>query len=190
HTCVGIDFSPAAIAYAQEQAEAESLPCEYRLGDLRSTDYGAGYGLAMQVFGEINVFRREDAQAILRKSREALAENGAALLEVHTFEAVERQGKAGSTWYAASQGLFSDSPHLCLEESFWDQEAHACTTRYIVVDASAANVTVYASSVQAYTIEEYRSLFAECGFSSVDIIPSLTGDAVPASDFVVVSARR
>ena len=190
HTCVGVDFAPAAVAHAREEAEAESLPCEYRLGDLRTTDYGGDYGLVMQVFGEINVFAPDDARAILRKAGEALAANGTLLLEAHTFEVVERAGRAAPTWRAVKQGLFSDRPHLYLEEGFWDNQALTSTTRYIIVDAATASVTTSAISLQAYTEEGYRALLAECGFSAVEFIPSLTGEAAPESDFIVVSARR
>ncbi|HUU55281.1 MAG TPA: methyltransferase domain-containing protein [Armatimonadota bacterium] len=190
HTCVGVDFAPAAVAHAREEAEAESLPCEYRLGDLRTTDYGGDYGLVMQVFGEINVFAPDDARAILRKAGEALAANGTVLLEAHTFEVVERAGRAAPTWRAVKQGLFSDRPHLYLEEGFWDNQALTSTTRYIIVDAATASVTTSAISLQAYTEEGYRALLAECGFSAVEFIPSLTGEAAPESDFIVVSARR
>jgi 2-polyprenyl-3-methyl-5-hydroxy-6-metoxy-1,4-benzoquinol methylase len=41
HTCVGIDFGPASIAYARAQAEREGLACTYRLEDLRTADFGA-----------------------------------------------------------------------------------------------------------------------------------------------------
>jgi len=190
HTCVGVDFAPAAVAHAREEAEAESLPCEYRLGDLRTTDYGGDYGLVMQVFGEINVFAPDDARAILRKAGEALAANGELLLEAHTFEVVERAGRAAPTWRVVKQGLFSDRPHLYLEEGFWDNQALTSTTRYIIVDAATASVTTSAISLQAYTEEGYRALLAECGFSAVEFIPSLTGEAAPESDFIVVSARR
>ena len=190
HTCVGIDFSPAAIAHARQDAEAESLPCEYRLGDLRTTDYGGDYGLVMQIFGEINVFAPGDAQVILRKAREALAANGRLILEAHTFEVVERAGRATPTWQALQRGLFSDRPHLYLQEGFWDEEVHASTTRYIIADAASGSVSVHASSLQAYTQDGYRSLLAECGFSEVEFLPSLTGKEAPESDFIVVSARR
>jgi len=190
HTCVGVDFSPASLAYARQTAEAEGLACEYRQGDLRSTGYGTGYGLAMQIYGETNVFTRADAEIILRKCREALADNGVLLLEVHTFEVVERTGRAPATWYTAREGLFSDRPHLCLTESFWDPDVHACTTGYRIIDGATSEVTVYASSIQGYTEDGYRTLLTDCGFREVEILPSLTGDPAPDSDFIVLLARR
>src|SRR5512137_2029703 len=43
HTCVGIDFGPASIAYAREIARKQQLACDYRLEDIRHADYGTGY---------------------------------------------------------------------------------------------------------------------------------------------------
>src|SRR5262249_2281833 len=40
HACVGIDYSPAAIAYARKQAKEERLACRYALRDMREGGYG------------------------------------------------------------------------------------------------------------------------------------------------------
>jgi 2-polyprenyl-3-methyl-5-hydroxy-6-metoxy-1,4-benzoquinol methylase len=40
HQCVGIDFGPASIQFAREQARNENLSCHYQLGDIRQVDYG------------------------------------------------------------------------------------------------------------------------------------------------------
>ena len=72
HVC-GIDFSPASIRYAREQASAAGLAVEYVPGDVRETDFGGPYDLAMFLFGEINVFRLEEAAAILEAASQALA---------------------------------------------------------------------------------------------------------------------
>jgi 2-polyprenyl-3-methyl-5-hydroxy-6-metoxy-1,4-benzoquinol methylase len=61
HTCTGIDFGPAAIAYARTAAAEGQLDCSYRLEDLRSAAFGGDFGLVMCVFGEIYVFPRDQA---------------------------------------------------------------------------------------------------------------------------------
>jgi 2-polyprenyl-3-methyl-5-hydroxy-6-metoxy-1,4-benzoquinol methylase len=38
HQCVGIDFSPASIAYAKGQVEEQSLECTYIQQDIRAAD--------------------------------------------------------------------------------------------------------------------------------------------------------
>jgi SAM-dependent methyltransferase len=176
HECVGIDFSPASIAYARVEALGAGLRCTYLHEDIRVAEYGTGFGLVMLIFGEFNVFSTADARTILGKARHALEDNGLLLLEPHTYAAVREIGHQPPSWYSADGGLFSDRPHLCLQESFWDVERETATTRYLIVDASTGNVTRHADTMQAYTDQQYRSLLAECGFGEPEIYPSLTGE--------------
>jgi SAM-dependent methyltransferase len=191
HECVGIDFSPASIAYANESAHAEKLPCTYIQKDIRVADYGHGYGLVELVFGEFNVFRRADAKAILEKAYQALAENGHLLLEMHTSAIVRSIGKQPPSWYSTNSGLFSDRPHFCLTENFWDDQQKVATTRYFILDGLTGKVTRYAASMQAYTNKQYQSLLEECGFREVTFHPSLMGviDKSQSALFVVVAQK-
>jgi SAM-dependent methyltransferase len=191
HECVGIDYSPASISYAREQAGRENLRCRYVHEDIRTADYGAGFGLVMLIFGEFNVFRPADAALILQKAYRALTGNGLLLLEPHTFAAIQRIGERPPSWYSAQRGLFSDRPHLCLEESFWDATRQAATIRYFVVDGTTGEVGRYAQSLQAYTDELYRSALVETGFKDVRFFPSLTGNEDEAmADFCVIAGLR
>ncbi len=175
HTCVGIDFSPAALEYAREVARTQQLDCEYHLADLRHAAYGTGYDLAMLIFGEFNPFRPEDAQHILRKACAALNKGGLVLLEVSTFEAVQRQGQQRAMWYTLEQGLFSDRPHMVLFESFWDEAQAVAIERFYIVDAETNEVTPHSISTQAYTDEQYRYLLQAAGFTDILFYPALIG---------------
>jgi len=191
HRCVGIDFSPASIAYAKEQAEEQEIACTYIQQDIRAADYGDGYGLVMLIFGEFNVFRPAEARGILEKAYRALVPDGFLLLEPHTFEAVVKLGKQPSSWYSAEKGLFSDEPHLCLQESFWDAESNVAIERYYIVHAVTGGVARHSASTQAYTTGQYRSLLAECGFGQVKFYPSMGGSADNAAgDLTVVLAQK
>ena len=149
HVCSGVDFSPASIAYAREYAQDANLDCSYQLEDVRTADFGSDYDLAMFVFGEFNVFTAQDASQILRKAYTSLQPGGALLLEVHTFEVVRQVGLQHCSWYSSESGLFSDHPHLCLQEAFWDEGRSVATQRYFIVDAQTGQVTRYAASMQA-----------------------------------------
>ena len=175
HRCVGIDFSPASIAYAKEQAEEEGLECTYIQQDIRTADYGDGYGLVMLIFGEFNVFRPEEARGIVEKAYRALMSDGFLLLEPHTFEAVLKIGEQPSSWYSAEKGLFSDEPHLCLQENFWDAEDNVAIERYYIINAVTGEVARHSASTQAYTDGQYRSLLVDCGFGEVEFYLSLDG---------------
>jgi len=191
HRCVGIDFSPASIAYAKEQAEEEGLECTYIQQDIRTADYGDGYGLVMLIFGEFNVFRPTEARCILEKAYCALVPNGFLLLEPHTFEAVVKIGEQPSLWYSAEEGLFSDEPHLCLQENFWNAEGNVAIERYYIVNAVTGEVVRHSASVQAYTDDQYRCLLVECGFGEVAFFPSMGGSTGSAgSDLTVILSRK
>jgi hypothetical protein len=159
--------------------------------DIRTAEYGSGFDLVMLIFGEFNVFRPSEAKDILQKAQRALADRGILLLEPHTFSVVERLGGRRPFWYSAQAELFSDHPHLYLEESFWDAPSHATTIRYYIVDAATGKVTRYAQSLQAYTDEQYHSILLESGFEAITRYPSLTGKQDPTqSDLFALVGRK
>ncbi len=173
HECLGIDYSPASIAYARAEAEREGLPCRYVLQDIREADYGAGFGLAMFLFGEFSVFRPADAGRILAKCHAALAPRGLLLLEPHTLAAIEEIGRRAPSWWSQPQGLFSDRPHLYLEEHHWEAAAQTATTRFAIVDAETAEVSCYGHTFQGYSTAEYQAVLEQHGFTEVEFLPSL-----------------
>lgn len=64
--------------------------------------------------------------------------------------------------------MFSDDPHLCLDECFWDDDSRAATMRFFVIDN--VNTSAYAVSYQAYTDDEYINLFTDSGFVNCRLI--------------------
>ena len=104
----------------------------------------------MFIFGEFNVFKPVEAQAILDKAGAAVRKGGRLLLEVSTYAGVKGLGRQPQSWSALQKGLFSDRPHLLLTESFWDAAQAVATERYYVVDAHSGQVTAHAASSQAY----------------------------------------
>ena len=181
HTCTGLDFSPASIAYAREQDPSG----EYVLGDIRTLEYGAGFDLVMLVFGELNAFAPNEAARIVEKAHAALRTGGQVLLEVHPWLVVEREGHAPATWWTASGGLFADGPYLCLTESRFEDER--AVTRYFVFTNDGAPMQAYTTMLQACTDADYRRLLG--AFGRVEHYPALTGDAEPADLCVWVATR-
>lgn len=177
HTCVGIDYAPASIRYAQQTATRDSLACTYQLHDVREADYGAGYGLVMMVNGQFNVFRSRQARTILEKTYAALLPGGSLLLEPQRFSTVESTGRSGTAWYSCGEsgGLFHPGPHLCVTESFWHAEAQAATQRFYVIDTRTGQVTPHAMTTEAYTDEQVRAVLTGARFGNVRFFPSLVG---------------
>jgi SAM-dependent methyltransferase len=188
HAVVGIDFSPASIDYAIKHSPQN---CSYTLSDIRKADFGTGFDLVMFIYGEFNVFKPADARQILNKAHAALKPGGQLLLEVSTFDGVEQMGNMPSTWYSSKSGLFSDNPHLCLMETFWDEEQSIATQRFFIVDSKTSETTRYAFSTQAYDEDEFPALLEETGFGDVRVYPSLTGNVEnEADEFMAIVARK
>lgn len=174
HSCKGIDFSPASIKYAKEQAINEDVKIDYVLDDIRTADYGDNNDLVLFIYGEFNVFKLVDIKRILQKVYNSLNEGGLFIAEPNRYETVKRIGTSPASWYSSQTGLFSPKPHLCLTENFWDQEEHVSTTRYFIIDAKSNNVTLHASSMIAYTREKLMQLFREIGFKDIVFYESLS----------------
>ncbi len=185
HQVVGIDFSPASIAYARQQAQAEGLSIDYIQQDIRLAEFGAGFDLVMFIFGELNAFRPEEARSILEKARGALAPGGSLLLEVSTFKGVKQIGEQPPAWYTAESGLWSGRPHLVLSESFWDEAQAAATERFYIIDGQSGSVNACAATQQAYTEVQLRSLLEGCGFGGITFYPSLGGVRVEGQEELI-----
>jgi len=113
------------------------------------------------------------------------------LLELQGAELIRKGGEAGPSWYSEASGLFSDRPHLVLQEDFWDAEAAASTNRFMVIDASTGAVSSYALSNETYTEQQLDAVLRTAGFDAVESFPSLSGkDVAGAEDLPVVVARR
>jgi len=169
YDCCGIDFSPASIEYARSQLGDKAKLIE---GDVRSVDFGSDYDLAMMVFGEFNVFSPDECRKILRKTFEALTPGGKLLLEAHTFDAVERIGRAPNSWYKSGpglMGLFSDNPHICLIENHWLDKQQAALQQFHILDAADDTITSYRSTTKAWTNDQYKQLLKKAGFTQVNI---------------------
>jgi SAM-dependent methyltransferase len=187
HATVGIDFGPASIEYAVKHAPEN---CSYILGDIRTTDFGSGFDLVMFIFGEFNVFEPEDAKAILQKAHASLKSGGKLLLEVSTFDTIYEIGNQPATWYSAENELFADAPHLCLMESFWDEERSVAIERYYIVDITSGEVTRHSASSQAYENAQLLKMLKEVGFHTSNLFPSLTGKLDELSEMMIVLAQK
>ncbi len=190
HECVGIDFSPASIRYATQQAGRLGLNCTYRLEDLRSAEFGDGNMLVLFLFGELNTFTPTEAEALLKKAASSLADHAALVLEVHTIECVRAIGAAPSTWYRSEGGLFSPEPHLVLTESNWDEEQTKATEHHWVMTTAEADISRYASTLYGYTDPEYDSLLRRSGLIRVARFGDLEGADRIDGDLEVITATH
>jgi SAM-dependent methyltransferase len=190
HVVHGIDYSPASIQFATDTATQHGLNCSYACQDIRQADYPSGMDLIMLIYGEFNVFRLTDARLLLNKIWEALQPGGILLLEPHIYQYIQQWGEKPASWYSSPGGLFSASPHIVLQENFWQPSSNTTTIRYHVIDPLTGQVTAYAQTLQAYKDDDYRSLLSRYGFDDIALLPGLLGEASPAGLFALVARKK
>ncbi|MEM7159118.1 MAG: class I SAM-dependent methyltransferase [Myxococcota bacterium] len=189
HQGVGIDFGPASIEYAHRRAQAQGLTCHFVHADLRAGDFGLGFDLAMLIYGQLNVFRREQAEAIVRAAAASLRPGGALVLEVQTAADLRGDGTPTRSWSSKASGLFSPKPHLTLHERFWDEETNTKTERWHVIEAQTSQVRRYALSSVAYETAEIIELLQRLGFIDVERFDSSLGSTEAGPGFMTFVAH-
>jgi SAM-dependent methyltransferase len=188
--CEGIDFSPASIRRASERAAERRLACSYRLADLRDGGFGQGFDLVMLIYGQINVFKPEQARDILLGAVGALKHGGLLLLETQSYDHVHRGGAQTSSWYTAPSGLFSEAPHLVLQEGYWDEASSTRTERFFVVDPVIDRVDRYSLPTVAHHEEALRRMISAAGIEEIRSFPSLLGEPDQDQSFFEVYVGR
>lgn len=184
--CIGVDFSPASIAYARRVAEERGLDCAYLHHDVRTADVGTGHDLEMLLFGEINTFAPDDVASLLGRVARRLRAGGRILLEVHTFDSLVDEGNRPNSWYCSDGGLFSDRPHVVIQEHAWNETTATAHARSVVIDNSG-ELTEYAEVLYAHTDDDYRRMLMEAGFQE----PTFTeGMGQSRHDAMVVITAR
>lgn len=164
--CTGVDFSPASIEWARQQAQNAGLKIDYIHQDIRTYNPELPFDFIMMTFGELNVFSATDAQTLIRRCARWLVPGGRLLAEVHTFDEVKRQGTAPASWQRCPHGLFLEVPHLLLTENAWDEEAKTSSTQFWAIDESGCT-TRFGSVMTAWLDDEYPRLFSNAGLTVV-----------------------
>lgn len=175
HEVTGVDISPASLEYARKLCTENGLSCEFIKADFRSVELDGEFGLVMQIFGELNIFRRSHTAEIVEKCSSILAAGGRLVLEVDKPETTRKLGDSKQGWRTRESGLFSDRPHLYLEESYWNEEQRVTTKRYWVIDSETADVTRFAQSFVAYEADEYTDLLTSAGLGGAELIAEYPG---------------
>ena len=186
---MGLDFSPASLEYSIHQAAEETLACEYAHADLLTADFGTGFDLVTMVNGELNTFIPETVASLFTRSRAALKDGGAVVLETTTDKTI-RAMTAPPSWYTSERGLFSDDPHLILIENFRDEAQLMNTTRWFVTDTATGEVTRYTSATREYPPERLATMLQKSGFADIEHVPSLRGTPDPDQPAVFVTRAR
>ena len=175
---LGFDFAPAPLAWARETAEREGLDCVFRPADLTALteDDLAALGPVDAVtfwYGEFHSFPAESARRFLPRLASLLRPGGLFVLEFQTWDSYPREDL--QEWQSCARSVFSDRPHLWLQEYHWDEDQNAEINVHWILDAATGALSRYAQCSRAYTDEELVDLFDAAGLGQAEFRPPITG---------------
>lgn len=179
----GIDFAPAAIAYARELAVREGVAdrCTFIEQDVREMQLPeAAFDAALIWYGQLAVFPKVQAQQLLTTAARALHPGGHLALELLNQARVDKT--TSNWWFTDQTGLWGDAPFLHLGERHWDDEAKLSTERFYIIHLESGGLTEVHLTDQTYSVAEMTALMQQSGFSTVQSYPGW--DGVPLYDAI------
>lgn len=188
----GVDFSPASIAYARELAVAAGVDdhCRFIEADVR--DYEPereGYDAALFLYGQLAVFPREEAAALLGKVASALRPGGRLVVELLDPARVDKQDS--SWWFTDDTGLWGGRPFLHLGERRWNAAERASVERYYILHLESRAMDEIVLCDQTYEAEEMAGMMRAAGFSEVKSFAAWAGlPLYDAEEWVVYIAQK
>ena len=188
----GVDFSPAAMAYAKDLVLSQGLAarCVFVEQDVRAMDYrGANFDAAIFLYGQLAVFTRAEAQALLGQIAQSLKPGGKLCLEMLDPERVDKTNS--NWWFTDHTGLWGDKPFLHLGERFWNEAEGLSLEQFYVIHLETGELTQISLQDQTYPVETMSRMMWEAGFCSVEVYPAW--DRLPlydADEWLVYVAER
>lgn len=188
----GVDFSPAAMAYAQQLAADQQLDarCQFVQADARDVDYsGRAFDAAMFLYGQLTVFTRAETESLLAMIARSLRPGGALCVEILNQDKLDKRNSRW--WYTDDTGLWGDAPYLHLGERFWYEEEQIALERFHILHLETGQLDEIQLCDQAYSIDEMTAVMRAAGFTAVSVYPAWEG--IPLYDldeWVVYVARR
>lgn len=190
HAATGVDFSPAAIAYAREQAASLGLPIDYREADARAVDFpDQSFEAVTLLYAQGNAFRPDEFQRVLEKIRRWIADDGVLVLDLITRNALRED--VGRTWKIKESSAFHEGRQLWLEERRYLPEQRKQVHQVFILDQHGKLVREFAICHAAYSPAELESLLQETGWRLETVFGDLTGREYQAEDaeWLVAVAR-
>ncbi len=191
-TVTGVDFSPASIAHARRLAETEGVAerCDFIEADVRHYEPEAGaYDAALFLYGQLAVFPRHEAAALLERTAVALRPGGRLVIELLDPARVDK--KNSSWWFTDDTGLWGDRPFLHLGERRWNAAERTSVERYYILHLDDGALDEIILCDQVYEIDETAALLRAAGFAHVSAYPAWDGVPVyDAEEWIVYVAEK
>lgn len=191
-TVTGVDFGPAAVAYARDLAAEAGVSERVRIlqEDIRTVTLpAASFDVVLLIYGQLAVFTKTEAAALLEKAATLLKPGGAFVVELLNQDRVDKTST--NWWFTDDTGLWGDSPFLHLGERFWDDEQEIAYERFHILHLESGDYTEVHLCDQSYAISTLQAMMLEAGFSHVDVYPRWNGlPLYDADEWIVYIGRK
>ena len=188
----GVDFSPASVAHARLLAEAEGVAgrCAFVEADVRDFEPEAGvYDAALFLYGQLAVFPRDEAAALLAKAARALRPGGRLVVELLDPARIDK--KDSTWWFADDKGLWGERPFLHLGERRWEAAERASVERFTTLDLATGALSEIVLCDQSYEVAEMTALLRAASLTAVQVYPAWDGLGLyDANEWVIYIAKR
>ena len=188
----GIDFSPASIRYAKELAGREGMmeQCTFIQQDVRQMALPAeSFDAALFIYGQLAVFKRAEAQALLTGIAQALKPGGKLCVELLNQDRVDK--KHSTWWFTDDTGLWGNQPFLHLGERYWDDAEETSIERFHIIQLETGRLEEVILCDQTYAVETMMEMMKEAGFDAVEAYPNWDGVSLyDAGEWVVYVAEK
>ena len=188
----GVDFGPASIAHARQLAAERGVGERATFVEADVRDYEpetAAYDAALFLYGQLAVFPRAQAAALLAKAARALRPGGRLVVELLNQERVDK--KDSSWWYTDDAGLWGDRAYLHLGERRWDAAERTSIERFLILHLGTGALDEVILCDQTYAVAEMVAMMRDAGFGDVAVYPDWAGlPLYDAGEWVVYVAER
>jgi SAM-dependent methyltransferase len=188
----GVDFAPTSIRYARDLARREGLTgrCDFLEQDIRQLELPeAQFDAILLLYGQLGVFPRPEAAAILARVQKLLAPGGRLLLEMLDPTRVDKTDT--NWWFTDDSGIWGDQPFLHLGERFWDEAEQLSTERFHTIELTTGALHEMQLNDQTYRPEDLATTLRASGFSEPQVAPAWNGlELYDAAEWVVYIAQR
>ena len=189
---LGVDFGPAAVAYARKLAAGAGVTerCEIHQEDIRTVALpAAAFDLVLLIYGQLAVFTKAEAAALLTKAAAALKPGGHLVVELLNQDRVDKT--TSNWWFTDNSGLWGDGPFLHLGERFWDDEQELSYERFHILHLEDGHYTEVHLCDQTYAMSTMQQMMREAGFRQVNIYPRWDGlPLYDVDEWVVYVAQK
>ena len=138
----------------------------------------AGFDAALFIYGQLAVFKREEAQAMLANIAQALKPGGKLCVELLNQDKVDK--KHSTWWFTDDKGLWGKQPFLHLGERYWDETEEVSTERFYTLHPETGQLDEVILCDQSYAVETMVSMMKKAGFGAVAAYPEW--DKLPLYD--------